>query len=539
MFSKPSWKRFVLPTLLTGAILLPASIASAQTITVQSGDTLGKLAWKYNVTVEHLKISNHLISDSLFVGSTLYIPPKSTIYTVQSGDTLWKVATRFQTTIAKIKEINQLTRDSLILGEKILIPETTAASTTPVVTPTPTPAPEVPVGGTLYTVVSGDVLWKIADRFKVSIQSIVDANKLTAFELTIGQKLVIPAPTAQQTQPTPQPEQPATTPPTGQTNTYTVVSGDVLWKIADRYKVSIQAIVDANKLTSYSLNIGQVLVIPQNGTSSAPTAPTASAPSTTEPATELAPTPAEQPEAPTPVEQEETPVITPETPPADSSETVSEPPAPEPEPVVEPEQDSDEPWVEMIDYKVQQGDTGWSISIDHGIPMSEFLQVNKLGSNAYLSIGQIVKIPVHHVPELDTPGSKYGEYLDWFTGTQYVFPINAEATVTDFKTGKQFQVKRTIGAFHSDTEPLTAADSAIIKEIWGGNFSWAVRPVIVEVDGRRLAASMSSMPHDIEYIKDNAFDGHFDIHFLNSLRHKDSQIDPSHQAAIKIAAGIQ
>jgi len=527
MFSKTSWKRFVLPTLLTGAILLPTSIASAQTITVQSGDTLGKLAWKYNVTVEHLKISNRLTSDSLFVGSTLYIPPKSTIYTVQSGDTLWKVATRFQTTIAKIKEINQLTRDSLILGEKILIPETTAASTSPAVTPIPTPTPEVPVGGTLYTVVSGDVLWKIADRFKISIQSIVDTNKLTAFELTIGQKLVIPAPTAPQTQPTPQPEQPATTPTAGQTNTYTVISGDVLWKIADRFKVSIQAIVDANKLTSYSLNIGQVLVIPQNGTSPAPTAPITTAP---------APTPTEQPAVPAPVEP---PVSTPETPTTDSSGVISVPPSPEPEPVTQPKQDSDKPWVELIDYKVQRGDTAWSISIDHGIPMTEFLQVNKLGSNAYLSIGQIVKIPVHHVPELDTPGSRYGEYLDWFTGAQYVFPINAEATVIDFKTGKQFQVKRTIGAFHSDTEPLTAADSAIIKEIWGGNFSWAVRPVIVEVDGRRLAASMSSMPHDIEYIKDNAFDGHFDLHFLNSLRHKDSQIDPSHQTAIKIAAGIQ
>ncbi|WP_134686987.1 LysM peptidoglycan-binding domain-containing protein [Brevibacillus migulae] len=528
MFSKTSWKRIVLPTLLTSALLLPSSIAFAQTITVQSGDTLGKLASKYNVTIEHLKISNHLTSDVLFVGSTLYIPPKSAIYTVQSGDTLWKVATRFQTTIAKIQEINQMTRDSLLVGEKILIPETTSAPSTTVGSSTP----EVPAGGTLYTVVSGDVLWKVADRFKVSIQSIVDANKLTAFELTIGQKLVIPAPTAQPTTTTTTTT--ATTPTTGQTNTYTVVSGDVLWKIADRFKVSIQAIVDANKLTSYSLNIGQVLIIPQSGTSPSPTAPTASEPSATAPAT----TAPEQPEAPATVQPEENAVTTPEAPPADA-ETAVEQPAPEPEPVTQPEQDSDKPWVEMIDYKVQQGDTGWSISIDHGIPMTEFLQVNNLGSNAYLSIGQIVKIPVHHVPELDTPSSKYGEYLDWFTGAQYVFPINAEATVTDFKTGKQFKVKRTIGAFHSDTEPLTAADSAIIKEIWGGNYSWAVRPVIVEVDGRRLAASMASMPHDIDYIKDNNFDGHFDIHFLNSLRHKDSQIDPSHQAAIKVAAGIQ
>jgi hypothetical protein len=61
--------------------------------------------------------------------------------------------------------------------------------------------------------------------------------------------------------------------------------------------------------------------------------------------------------------------------------------------------------------------------------------------------------------------------------------------------------------------------------------------VIVEVDGRRIAGSMTSMPHSIEYIADNDFTGHFDIHFLNSLRHKDNRIDPDHQKAIKVAAG--
>jgi LysM repeat protein len=381
MFSTATWKRFLLSTVLSGAILLPATTAAAETITIRSGDTLGNLAGKYNLTVEHLKIANHLTSDNLYVGSTLYIPPQSTIYTVQSGDTLWKIATRFGTTIAKIQEINQLKRDTLLPGQKLLIPAAAA-----------------PTGSTVYTVVSGDVLWKIADRFKVSIQSIVDANKLPTMELRIGQKLIIPAP---QSDPNP-----------------------------------------------------------------------------------------------------------------------------------------DKPWVEMTSYTVRKGDTPWTISIDHGIPMTEFLQANGLNSHTYLAIGQVVKIPVHHVPVLETPGDKYGEYLDWFEGAQYVFPINAVATVTDFHSGKQFKVKRTIGAFHSDTEPLTAADTAIIKEVWGGNFSWSVRPVIVEVNGRRIAASMSSMPHSAEYIVDNDFTGHFDIHFLNSLRHKDNQIDPTHQAAIKIAAGV-
>jgi len=100
-------------------------------------------------------------------------------------------------------------------------------------------------------------------------------------------------------------------------------------------------------------------------------------------------------------------------------------------------------------------------------------------------------------------------------------------------------VKRTIGANHADCEPLTANDAAIMKEVWGGSYSWKERAVIVEVDGRKIAASMASMPHDIQYITNNNFDGHFDIHFRNSTRHSDGKISESHQKQVRIAAGIE
>ncbi|MFY0544655.1 LysM peptidoglycan-binding domain-containing protein [Brevibacillus sp. H7] len=378
MFQKARWKRLALQSVIAGAILLPATFVSAETVTVKAGDTLGNIAYSYDRSVEQLKIANHLRSDMILAGSTLYIPPQSSIYQVQSGDTLWKIADKFNTTISSLKEINRLTSDTLIVGDKLLVPQS----------------------GTVHTVVSGDVLWKIASLYNVSIQSIMDANKMTSTHLNIGQKLIIP-----------------------NTNT--------------------------------------------------------------------------------------------------------------PEPF-----EPDKPWVEMTTYRVVKGDTPWSVSLAHGIPMDEFLKVNNLSSSTNLQIGQIVKIPIHHIPVTKTPGKQYGEYLDWFEAAQYLFPINAVAKVTDFQTGRSFMVKRTIGAFHSDTEPLTSADTAIIKEIWGGSYSWKVRPVIVEVNGRRIAASMSSMPHDIEYISGNNFTGHFDIHFRNSLRHKDKLPDTSHQSAIKIAAGL-
>lgn len=147
------------------------------------------------------------------------------------------------------------------------------------------------------------------------------------------------------------------------------------------------------------------------------------------------------------------------------------------------------------------------------------------------------------------------ETLDWWKEARYVFKTNSIAEVTDISTQKSFKVKRTMGSNHADAEALTLEDTKIIKDIWGG-FSWERRAVIVEINGRKLAASMSAMPHagidsapafkvisnrsldygrgeNLDVIKNNGMDGHFDIHFLNSTRHKDGKKDPQHQTSIK------
>jgi len=195
--------------------------------------------------------------------------------------------------------------------------------------------------------------------------------------------------------------------------------------------------------------------------------------------------------------------------------------------------------VTYTSYTVQSGDNMWNLSIQFGVPMTELLQVNNMTENSGLSVGQKIIVPVHHIAVKERASEKHGEYLDWWTEAQYVFPIGKIATVRDFQTGRAFQVKRTIGANHADCEPLTANDAAIMKEVWGGSYSWKERAVIVEVDGRKIAASMASMPHDIQYITNNNFDGHFDIHFRNSTRHSDGKISESHQKQVRIAAGIE
>jgi hypothetical protein len=148
------------------------------------------------------------------------------------------------------------------------------------------------------------------------------------------------------------------------------------------------------------------------------------------------------------------------------------------------------------------------------------------------------------------------ETLSW-SQAKSVFSIGSVVTVQDVYTGKTFRIKRTMGSNHADCEAVSKEDANIIKSIWGG-FNWNIRPVILTVGNRRLAASMSSLPHagvdsapafavvdnrsegygrgeNLDVVKDNGMNGHFDVHFLNSTRHKDGQVDPRHQAAIKVA----
>lgn len=216
-------------------------------------------------------------------------------------------------------------------------------------------------------------------------------------------------------------------------------------------------------------------------------------------------------------------------------------------------------YVNYTYYKVQSGDTIWSIAVKFGIPDYELISANNLNQNSYIYAGQTLKVPVHTVA---VHSNEYGvEMLDWFTQGNYVFPIGSVGKFIDIQTGKYFFAKRTMGASHADVETLSFKDTQIMKEIFGGSFSWERRPFILEVNGRRIAVSVSGMPHagidGVPYNQNvanrsggygygpnldtivNGMDGHFDVYTLNSLRHKDGQIDPQHQLAVSIAAGLR
>ncbi|MGI6113810.1 MAG: hypothetical protein ACOYEJ_06780 [Mahellales bacterium] len=131
----------------------------------------------------------------------------------------------------------------------------------------------------------------------------------------------------------------------------------------------------------------------------------------------------------------------------------------------------------------------------------------------------------------------YGRLLPW-NEVKKIFPNMSIAKVVDFRTGLSFMVQRRAGSSHADVQPLTAQDTAIMKEIYGGTWSWNRRAVIVEVNGYRIAGSMTGMPHGYGKIKDNNFNGHFCIHFLNSTTHTSGNVDKRHLEEILKSAGM-
>ncbi|ESU30176.1 hypothetical protein G3A_23275 [Bacillus sp. 17376] len=117
-----------------------------------------------------------------------------------------------------------------------------------------------------------------------------------------------------------------------------------------------------------------------------------------------------------------------------------------------------------------------------------------------------------------------------------ILPRYTKFTVVDLETGLEFQVQRRAGSNHADVQPLTPKDTAIMKKIYNGKWSWKRRAIIVISEDEKIAASMHGMPHGGGALKNN-FPGHFCIHFYGSTTHRTNFMDLSHKLMILKSAG--
>lgn len=181
-----------------------------------------------------------------------------TTYVVQTGDTLYSISVKFNVSMAAIMSANGIANANYIyVGQVLTIPG--GSGTT------------APVAGTTYVVQVGDTLFKISVRFNVSQGALMTANGLANPNyIYVGQRLIIPGAGGTATPgPTSAPAT-ATSVPAG--TTYVVQSGDTLNRIAQKFGVTIAALMSANGLSNANLiYVGQRLIITGGAGTPAPT----------------------------------------------------------------------------------------------------------------------------------------------------------------------------------------------------------------------------------------------------------------------------
>lgn len=402
-------------------------------------------------------------------------------YQVQPGDFLWLMGWKFETTAGEIMSLNGLATTQIYPGQILRIPQSKGY------------VRDLPK--TLsYTVKQGDTLYLIGQKFSVDFAQIKQASGLTTDSLWIGQVLTVPLKPQQR---------------------YVVQPGDTLYTVGQKFKVGLDALRTINKMNSTTnmLWVGQVLFVPGDDQ-------------------QVPPVPEPTPPVPEPTPPAEKPT------PPDIIPPISDIDFTKPLPAVGQ-------WGAIpsgvVLHHIQPGETLWLLTQRYHTTADAVIRTNHLQSDM-LQVNQPLFIPENSAQSLVIPypagiqKEGFGELMDWEYAS-WILDTHSTATIKDILTGKSFKIRRYGGSNHLDAEPLTADDTAIMKDIYGGQWSWMTRAVLVYVNEKVLAASMAGMPHTYDSIPDNNFSGHFDLHFLNSTTHFENALNPEHQKMVLKAAG--
>lgn len=175
-------------------------------------------------------------------------------YKVQKGDSLWKIASKYDTSVNKLMEINGL-KSSIIFPNQVL---QTSGSSSSSKSTTKTSSSSA----STYTVKSGDTLSGIASKHKISLSNLKKWNNISGYLIYPGDKLKVSAGgSSSSNNSSSNSGSSSNNNSSSSSSTYKVKSGDSLWKIANNNGVSVANLKSWNNLSSDVIRVGQTLKI--------------------------------------------------------------------------------------------------------------------------------------------------------------------------------------------------------------------------------------------------------------------------------------
>lgn len=196
---------------------------------VKKGDTLYGIASKYGINVNDLKNANNLTSNNLSVGMSLIIPNSNDVPDLDSDYYIVKAGDSLYKIANKYgMSVSELKELNNLSSNLLSIGQKLKVLNA-----------EMPEANT-YIVKKGDSLYSIARNFGVTVDDLKRINNKTANMLVIGEHLIIPS---------------------FNNNLYTVKAGDTLWSIANKYNTSVNKIKEINNLSNNNLSVGMQLKI--------------------------------------------------------------------------------------------------------------------------------------------------------------------------------------------------------------------------------------------------------------------------------------
>jgi LysM repeat protein len=190
------------------------------------------------------------------------VVPQKTIaapatYRVKEGDTVSSVAGQYGLSTASVLTLNGLGWKSMIFPGQVLKLSKAAATNGVSVTAT--------AATTKYTIAAGDTVATIAQTHGVSTNAVLTANGLKSTSVIFpGQKLSLPDPGSFSSTDVDTVSMDLVSNVTPTTTDYVIATGDTMTSVAEKFGVSVSALLAANSLSATSLiYAGKAITIPK------------------------------------------------------------------------------------------------------------------------------------------------------------------------------------------------------------------------------------------------------------------------------------